>query len=254
MPLLALGEKGDGRAIALAVDGTHRLAYSALASETAGRAHGALWDGLLGWLMRDPRFEPAQVLTSSTLHGRRSALASRAPAPRERGASQCRIARLEHREVVVRKQVELPRGAEPSNHRGRRARARWLQRAGLGGDRSLGRGAISRANAAATSGPIRGPTRRVSRRSRAPPGAVLSALRTRRLPLPRRPRWPPSAVSSRCCRPWAWTRSPPPLWGFIGLLAARQGSPSFVHRSFSRYARILARCTKEVRSRAAICR
>jgi uncharacterized membrane protein len=38
MPLLSLGEEGDGRAIALAVDGTHRLAYSALASETSGRA------------------------------------------------------------------------------------------------------------------------------------------------------------------------------------------------------------------------
>ncbi len=33
----------------------------ALGSRTAGRGHGALWDGLLGWLMRDPRFEPAQV-------------------------------------------------------------------------------------------------------------------------------------------------------------------------------------------------
>jgi len=35
--------------------------FSALGARTAGRGHGALWDGLLGWLMRDPRFEPAQL-------------------------------------------------------------------------------------------------------------------------------------------------------------------------------------------------
>jgi uncharacterized membrane protein len=61
MPILALGEHGDGRSIALAVDSTYRLAQSAVASETGGRAHGALWDGLLGWLMRDSRYEPADV-------------------------------------------------------------------------------------------------------------------------------------------------------------------------------------------------
>lgn len=61
MPVLALGRAGDGRSIALAVDGTHRLAYGALGAETDGRAYGALWDGMLGWLMRDPRYESAQV-------------------------------------------------------------------------------------------------------------------------------------------------------------------------------------------------
>lgn len=61
MPLLALGEEGDGRAIALAVDGTYRLQYGAAAADTAGRAYAALWDGLVGWLMRDPRFEVAEV-------------------------------------------------------------------------------------------------------------------------------------------------------------------------------------------------
>ncbi|MFO7180217.1 MAG: glutamine amidotransferase [Pseudomonadota bacterium] len=61
MPVLALGDAGDGRAIALAVDGTHELAFSEFAERTAGRAYGALWDGLLGWLMRDPRYEAARV-------------------------------------------------------------------------------------------------------------------------------------------------------------------------------------------------
>jgi hypothetical protein len=61
MPVLAVGEAGDGRTIALGVDGAWELEFSSLGARTAGRGHGALWDGLLGWLMRDPRFEPAQV-------------------------------------------------------------------------------------------------------------------------------------------------------------------------------------------------
>ncbi|MBN2194158.1 MAG: hypothetical protein JW751_15180 [Polyangiaceae bacterium] len=61
MPVLALGEAGDGRAIALAVDGTHRLGFGKLASDVGGRSYGAAWDGLLGWLMRDPRYEPARI-------------------------------------------------------------------------------------------------------------------------------------------------------------------------------------------------
>ena len=61
MPVLAIGDQGDGRSIALGIDGGWLLEFSALGARTAGRGHGALWDGLLGWLMRDPRFEPAQI-------------------------------------------------------------------------------------------------------------------------------------------------------------------------------------------------
>jgi uncharacterized membrane protein len=70
MPLLAMGEIGDGRSIALAVDDTHLLAFSEFAAKVAGRAYGALWDGLLGWLMRDPRYEAARVgLVSDCIAG-----------------------------------------------------------------------------------------------------------------------------------------------------------------------------------------
>jgi hypothetical protein len=58
MPVLAVSEAKDGRIVALGVDGTHRLAFGRDASKTGGRAYGALWDGLLGWAIRDPRFEP----------------------------------------------------------------------------------------------------------------------------------------------------------------------------------------------------
>jgi uncharacterized membrane protein len=61
MPVLALGETGNGRVVALGVDGTHRLAFSEMASGMAGRGYGALWDALLGWLMRDPRYEAARL-------------------------------------------------------------------------------------------------------------------------------------------------------------------------------------------------
>lgn len=61
MPVLAIGESGDGRAIALGLDSTYRLAFGELAASAGGRAYGALWDGLLGWLMRDPRYEAARV-------------------------------------------------------------------------------------------------------------------------------------------------------------------------------------------------
>ena len=61
MPVLAIGDEGDGRTIALGIDGLWLLKFSQLGARTAGRGHGALWDGLLGWLMRDPRFEPAQI-------------------------------------------------------------------------------------------------------------------------------------------------------------------------------------------------
>jgi len=61
MPVLALGEAGDGRSIALGVDGTHALSFSEFADRAAGRSYGALWDGLVGWLMRDPRYEALRL-------------------------------------------------------------------------------------------------------------------------------------------------------------------------------------------------
>src|SRR5690606_34723708 len=61
MPLLALYEVGDGRSIALGLDGTNALGLGNFGLQTAGDGHRVLWEGLLGWLMRDPRFESAQV-------------------------------------------------------------------------------------------------------------------------------------------------------------------------------------------------
>lgn len=61
MPVLAVGEEGDGRTVALGMDGAWQLQFSELGARTGGRGYGSLWDGLLGWLMRDPRFEIARM-------------------------------------------------------------------------------------------------------------------------------------------------------------------------------------------------
>jgi uncharacterized membrane protein len=113
MPVLALGEKGDGRAIALAIDGTYRLAYSALGSETAGRAHAALWDGLLGWLMRDPRYEPAQIeLDHPCIADVPLSLKIR-PLPGSEGALNVEVAELQGRKVLFRQKPRSIKGGEP---------------------------------------------------------------------------------------------------------------------------------------------
>jgi uncharacterized membrane protein len=61
MPVLALLEVGDGRSVAISVDGTHQLRFGELGAQTGGRGYADLWEGLLGWLMRDPRYESAQL-------------------------------------------------------------------------------------------------------------------------------------------------------------------------------------------------
>ncbi len=91
MPVLALGESGSGRTMALAIDGSHRLLFSDFAARDAGRAHGAFWDAMLGWLMRDPRFEPAVVDVQGRLHRRarrRRWSSARSPARRARPRSR----------------------------------------------------------------------------------------------------------------------------------------------------------------------
>jgi hypothetical protein len=60
MPVLAIADVGDGRSIALGLDSTRRLAFSGYAAKNSGRGFDALWRGLLGWLMRDPRYEPVR--------------------------------------------------------------------------------------------------------------------------------------------------------------------------------------------------
>lgn len=60
MPVLAIGDVGEGRSIALGLDSTRLLQTSAFAAKSGGRAYDAFMRGLIGWLMRDPRYEPVR--------------------------------------------------------------------------------------------------------------------------------------------------------------------------------------------------
>jgi uncharacterized membrane protein len=114
MPVLAIGDQGDGRSIALGVDGGWLLQFSQLGARTAGRGHGALWDGLLGWLMRDPRFEPAQLdVVGGCLAGQPATLRVRTAAPGAGARTEplvLDVKRLDKQDKVVH--VEVPRRAD----------------------------------------------------------------------------------------------------------------------------------------------
>ncbi|MBI4701087.1 MAG: hypothetical protein HY744_08005 [Deltaproteobacteria bacterium] len=110
MPVLALGEHGSGRSIALGVDSSHELLFSAYAAGAAGRAHGAFWDALLGWLMRDPRFEPVAIrLAGGCFAGEPASMVLRSVFPGATEASLT-VTRMGSGEVVHEKRVPL--GAE----------------------------------------------------------------------------------------------------------------------------------------------
>jgi uncharacterized membrane protein len=117
MPILAIGDQGDGRSIALGIDGAWQLEFSQLGARTSGRGYGAMWDGLLGWLMRDPRFEPGQLdLTAPCVAGEPARLRVRAPedakAPAARSAATremvVEVRRLDRQDVAPLK-VDVPR-------------------------------------------------------------------------------------------------------------------------------------------------
>jgi uncharacterized membrane protein len=123
MPILALGEPGSGRTMALAIDGSHRLLFSAFAASAAGRAHGAFWDAMLGWLMRDPRFEPAVIdLPGACIAGEETTMILR-PLPGQKGEATVTITRLGSGETVRKHTatlgaqgdaVEIPAGRLPA--------------------------------------------------------------------------------------------------------------------------------------------
>lgn len=58
MPVLAISDIHEGRVVEVALDATYRLAWGSFAAESSGRAYGALWEALLGWVMHEQRFEP----------------------------------------------------------------------------------------------------------------------------------------------------------------------------------------------------
>jgi uncharacterized membrane protein len=137
MPLLTLGEFGDGRSVAIAVDGVHRLGFSEFAEHAAGRGHGALWDGLLGWLMRDPRFEPAQVeLPAACVAGEPVSLRVTL-LPGATGSVEVEVTAAGERKVVASGKVEIPANGGPVEIPiGRLAAGGYMARVKTGGGSS----------------------------------------------------------------------------------------------------------------------
>lgn len=112
MPVLALGEPGSGRTIALTIDGSHKLLFSAFAANAAGRAHGAFWDALLGWLMRDPRFEPAVMdIPGACIAGEETTLRLR-PLSGQKGKATISVTRLGSGELVKKHEADLKADGE----------------------------------------------------------------------------------------------------------------------------------------------
>jgi uncharacterized membrane protein len=209
MPVLALGEYGSGRTIALTVDGSHRLLFSTFAVDAAGRAHGAFWDALLGWLMRDPRFEPAKVeLPDGCIAGVDTTVSLRAVFADEGSKAQVVIQRMGAGHTVSDQMVALPIGAEPVQvpigrlEPGGYTATVWLQR--------QGKSAPSRYDFACEAGgdewaDPRPDTARLAAIAQATGGVAVTPEEIDELPLPKAAQVVAERRVQPLLPPWAWT-------------------------------------------------
>jgi hypothetical protein len=235
MPVLAIGEEGDGRTIALGVDGAWELKFSQLGADTAGRAHGALWDGLLGWLMRDPRFEAAQMEIvggctaglTSTLRARVLAPAAGAPQPGGAAGKQPTVAldvtRIDAQHAPIH--IERPRPAQASSvDFALPALVAGAYEARL----RLGGGATTRHDFACEAGgdewaDSRPDAQRLQALAKASGGAFAFASDAASLPLPK-----PTVVSAErhvtpLAPPWTWTLAAAAFLGAHWVARRRSG-------------------------------
>lgn len=215
MPILAIGDQGDGRSIALGLDGAWQLEFSQLGARTSGRGYGALWDGLLGWLMRDPRFEPGQLeLVSPCVADTETKLRVRLPsgsAPKDDAKAKemsVEVRRLDKQDVPPIR-VEVPQRVAGSSS----AVEISLPPLGAGGYTArlkLGAGPTTRRDFACESGgdewaDSRPDRDRLKALASATGGSFHDATDDLSLPLPK-----PAVVSAErhvvpLAPPWAWT-------------------------------------------------
>jgi uncharacterized membrane protein len=235
MPVLAIGEEGDGRTIALGVDGAWELKFSELGARTAGRGHGALWDGLLGWLMRDPRFEPAQIeLVGGCTAGLPSTLRARA-LPTAVPADTSDAGRSDASTVVLDvTRIDAPRA--PVHIEQRRPLSASdidlalppLEAGGYAARLRVAGGATTRHDFACEAGgdewaDSRPDPKRLEALATATRGAFAFASDAASLPLPK-----PTVVSAErhvtpLAPPWAWTLAAATLLGIHWVARRRSG-------------------------------
>ncbi len=224
MPVLALGEYGSGRTIALTVDGSHLLQFSAFASESGGRPHGAFWDAMLGWLMRDPRFEPAVVeLPRGCIAGVPTTLQLRALFAEDGAEADVTIERMGSGEKLKQVHVRFPAGDAPASvDVGSLAQGGYTATVRL--DRQ-GSSAPSRHDFACEVGgdewaDPRPDGARLEAIAKATGGVAVSYDGIAKLPLPRATR----VVSERRVEAWL------PPWSWTALAALAMGGHWFLRR------------------------
>ncbi|MDW8246700.1 MAG: MG2 domain-containing protein [Sandaracinaceae bacterium] len=70
LPVLVVGERGEGRVLVLLTDSTWRWAFQpAEEDEGEGLAYERFWDAAVRWLIRDPSFEPSRITTDQERYG-----------------------------------------------------------------------------------------------------------------------------------------------------------------------------------------
>jgi len=227
MPVLAIGDEGDGRTIALGVDGTWELQFSDLGSRTAGRGHGALWSGLLGWLMRDPRFEPAQLdVVGGCTAGLPSTLRARLPPDIGAAASstvRLEITRIDGQRAPLRLEAARPHDAEPID-----LPLPPLETGAYSARLSAADGSTTRHDFACEAGgdewaDTRPDPKRLEALAAATGGAFATAAEVASLRLPK-----PTTVSAErhvtpVAPPWVWTLSAAALLGIHWIARRRNG-------------------------------
>lgn len=61
MPVIAVGEVGEGRTMALTTDSSWRWTFDHIAQGGTGRAYSAFWNSAVRWLIRDPELNLVQI-------------------------------------------------------------------------------------------------------------------------------------------------------------------------------------------------
>jgi hypothetical protein len=241
MPVLAIGEEGSGRALAMGIDGAWELEFSEFGARTAGRGHSALWDGLLGWLMRDPRFEPAQVelrggCTAGLPPTLRARVTSLAAATDGRSTTSSEPGRDEEEREVT---LEVTRIDEPQTpirlHKKRDTADPTLdfdlpplQAGGYAARLRVGRGSVTRRDFACEAGgdewaDSRPDPGRLERLAQATGGTFVMAPDASSVPLPR-----PTVVSAErhvtaLAPPWVWSLAAAALMGVHWVARRKSG-------------------------------
>lgn len=222
MPVLALGEYGDGRSVAFGVDGSHELAFSELAERVGGRGYGALWDGLLGWLMRDPRFEAGGAsLPSPCIAGHPARLVLARP-PGSTEPIELSLSRLgESKQPIITRSV-VEKGSSATVDLGS------LEAGGYSARTRVGQAPPTRFDFACEPGgpgfrDSRPDPERLERIARASGGVAIEPDALSRLPVPEATRITTERHTTPLAPAWVWTLCSAFALGLHWLFRRRQG-------------------------------